>query len=163
MKFLFHLCSACVLLPLAASAATTYTNTWNVSTAIFDNDDVGFSDTRTISGSEITEIESVTVNLNFTGGWNGDLYAYLVHDTGFSVLLNRPGRITNNIEDIGSGTVGMDVTFDDAALTDLHTTIPLNGGSVTGTYQPDGRNIDPLNVASTDPRTAMLSSFIGLE
>jgi subtilisin-like proprotein convertase family protein len=142
-------------------AATTWSQTWNVSTAIPDNDDVGFADTRTINVPDITEIESVTVGLNFTGGWNGDLYAYLVHGSGFAVLLNRPGRSAGNPD--GSATVGMEVTFDDSAFADLHTAIPMSGGSVSGTYQPDGRIIDPLVVLDTDLRPAMLSSFIGLD
>ena len=35
-------------------------------------------------------------------------------------------------------------------------------GSVSGTYQPDGRTTDPLVALDTDARTAMLSSFIGI-
>jgi subtilisin-like proprotein convertase family protein len=142
-------------------AATTWSQTWNVSTAIPDNDDVGFSDTRTINIPDITEIESVSVSLNFTGGWNGDLYAYLVHGDGFAVLLNRPGRSLTHTD--GSATVGMDITFDDSAVSDIHTAIPMSGGSVSGTYQPDGRETDPYNTLNTDARTAMLADFIGLD
>src|SRR6478735_2903963 len=90
MKNFFFLCA---LLPLTASAAsTTFVDTWNVSTAIPDNDDVGYTDTHVFSTPNITEIEHLSVNLNFSGGWNGDVYLYLAHDSGFSVLLNRPGR-----------------------------------------------------------------------
>jgi len=157
--------SLCVLCGFAVTstlpAATTWSQTWNVSTAIPDNDDVGFADTRTINVPDITEIENVTVGLHFTGGWNGDLYAYLVHGSGFAVLLNRPGRSLSYPD--GSATVGMEVTFDDSAFADLHTAIPMSGGSVIGTYQPDGRITDPLDVLDTDPRPAMLSSFIGLD
>lgn len=160
MKFLFPLCSACVLLPLAASAATTFTGTWNVSAVIPDNDDVGYSNTQNISDPGMTEITGITVDLTFSGGWNGDLYAYLVHDSGFSVLLNRPGRSISAPD--GSATVGMDITFDDNAGSDIHTAIPMSGGPVSGTFQPDGRITDPLLVLSGDSRPAMLSSFIGL-
>jgi hypothetical protein len=73
-------------------AATTWSQTWNVSTVIPDNDEVGFTDTRMVTIPAVTEIESLSVNLNFTGGRNGDLYAYLVHGDGFAVLLNRPGE-----------------------------------------------------------------------
>jgi subtilisin-like proprotein convertase family protein len=142
-------------------AATTWSQTWNVSTAIPDNDDVGFTDTRTINVPDITEIESVTVGLHFTGGWNGDLYAYLVHGSGFAVLLNRPGRSIGNSD--GSGTLGMDVTLDDSAFSDIHTAIPMSGGEVTGTYQPDGRITDPYDTLDTDSRPALLASFIGLD
>ena len=144
-----------------ATASTTWNGpTWNVSTLIPDNDDVGITDIRTISVPEITEIESVTVTINLSGGWNGDLYAYLMHDSGFAVLLNRPGRSLSALD--GSATVGMQVTFDDSAASDIHTAIPMNGGSVTGTYQPDGRETDPHNTLNTDARTAMLADFIGI-
>lgn len=150
-----------LLLPLATHAATTLTNTWTVSAVIPDNDDVGYSDTRTISAPQITSIGSVTVDLNITGGWNGDLYAYLVHGSGFAVLLNRPGGDTGTPD--GSATVGMTITLDDAALTDIHTGIPMVGGPVGGVWQPDGRAADPLAVLAGDPRTAMLASFAGLD
>jgi subtilisin-like proprotein convertase family protein len=144
-----------------ASASTTWTGpTWNVSTAVPDNDDVGLTATRSITIPAITEIQNVSVNLHFTGGWNGDLYAYLVHGSGFSVLLNRPGRSLSHPD--GSATVGMQITFDDAAFSDVHTAIPISGGLVTGTYQPDGRTTDPHLTLNTDSRPAMLSSFDGL-
>jgi hypothetical protein len=41
-------------------------------------------------------ITDVNVGLQLSGGWNGDLYAYLVHSSGFAVLLNRVGRGTGN-------------------------------------------------------------------
>jgi subtilisin-like proprotein convertase family protein len=131
-----------------------------VGTGIPDNDSVGVADNRTVSGTSITSIDLITVTLNITGGWNGDLYAYLVHDTGFSVLLNRPGRTLATPD--GSASSGMVVTLEDAAATDIHTGIPMSGGSFTATFQPDGRNVDPLVVLDTTPRTAPLSSFNGL-
>ena len=152
---------ALVLLPLAANAATTYSNTWTVNSTVPDNDDAGYSNTRNLTTLDITEITSVTVELTFGGGFNGDLYGYLVHGSGFAVLLNRPGRDSATPD--GSATVGMDVTFDDAAASDLHTTIPTSGGAVNGTYQPDGRTTDPLLVVAGDPRPAMLASFSGLD
>ncbi len=152
---------ACVLVPLAANAATTITNTWTVSTAIPDNDDVGYTDTRSISAPALTAIETVNVALNFTGGWNGDLYVYLIHGSGFAVLLNRPGRDTGTPD--GSSSSGMTINLDDTALADIHTGIPMGGGPVSGTWQPDGRTTDPLAVVNSDPRTALLSSFAGLD
>ena len=149
-------------LSFPATASMTWVGpTWNVSTAIPDNDDVGLTDTRNISPSGITGIESVTLTLNLTGGWNGDLFAYVVHGSGFSVLLNRPGRSVSNPD--GSATVGMSIAFDDSAVSDIHTAIPMSGGSVTGTYQPDGRTTDPHFTLNTDARPAMLSAFTGLD
>jgi subtilisin-like proprotein convertase family protein len=153
---------AYVILGSMAQASTIWNGTtWNVSTDIPDNDDVGITDTRTVSIVDITGIECVTVLLNVTGGWNGDLYAYLVHGSGFSVLLNRPGRSVTALD--GSPTGGMAITFDDRAASDVHTAIPTSGGAVTGIYQPDGRITDPYFALDTDPRPAMLSNFIGLD
>lgn len=156
MKFLIFLCA---FIPSVASAATTWTNSWNVSATIPDNDDAGYTSSQVVSDAGLVEIQNVTVNLNFTNGWNGDLYAYLVHGSGFAVLLNRPGRSITSPD--GSGTVGLAITLDDSAFTDIHTSIPDSGGVFSGTYQSDGRNIDPYNVVTTDPRSATLASFFG--
>lgn len=160
LRILCVFCALAVASP--ATAATVWTSpTWNVTTAIPDNDDVGLTDSRAVSVPGMMGIESVAVTLDLTGGWNGDLYAYLVHGSGFSVLLNRPGRSLASPD--GSATVGMDITFDDLAAADIHTAIPMGGGTVGGIYQPDGRASDPLSVLNTDPRTAMLASFNGLD
>ena len=148
------------LLPATLSAAT-WTDTWTVPTAIPDNDDVGFTDSRAVSVPGQVKVDSVTVNLNFTGGWNGDLYAYLVHGTGFTVLLNRPGRDASTRD--GSASAGLNITLDESATPDIHTAIPMSGGTVIGTFKPDGRTTDPLAVVSTDPRTALFASFAGLD
>jgi len=161
-------CRSLKLLPLAflavnsiAEASITWNGpTINVSTAVPDNDDAGLTSSQTVAATGITQIEQVTVTINLTGGWNGDLYAHLVHDSGFSVLLNRPGRSLANPD--GSGSSGMAINFDDAALADIHTAIPMSGGSFSGTFQPDGRTTDPFDVLNTDSRPAMLSSFTGL-
>ena len=36
-------------------------------------------------------ISDLKVSLNISGGWNGDLYAYLSHGSDYTVLLNRVG------------------------------------------------------------------------
>lgn len=151
--------TAACWLPSTAAAAVIWTDTWNVATKITDDDAAGYSDTRTPSFSPGMVISKVTVTLNFSGGWNGDLYAYLTNGSGFAVLLNRPGRSAG--QEDGSDTSGMSVTFDDAALFDLHDRIDLLGGSVTGTWQPDARDVNPLTVVTGDVRTAFLSSLNG--
>ena len=153
---LFLLMTAATLTP----AATVITETYNVSALIPDNNDVGFADIRTISAPGLTEIVDVNVGLVFSGGWNGDLYAYLVHESGFSVLLNRVGRTGGTLD--GSASSGMNITLDDEALNEAHVSF-ANTGVVTGTYQPDARETDPLLVLDTDVRTAKLDSFIGLD
>jgi subtilisin-like proprotein convertase family protein len=154
----------CVLCGFAVTssvfAATTITETFTVNTTIPDNDDLGLADYRSISAPGLTEIESITVALNFTGGWNGDLYAHLVHDGGFSVLLNRPGRTDGNPD--GAGSSGMTILLDDTVLSDIHTAMPTVG-LATGNYQPDARTEDPLSVTDLSPRSAFLANFAGLD
>ena len=146
---------------MSASAVTT-TVSFTPNLAIPDNSTVGVADFHTVTSS-IQWIESVEVTLQITGGFNGDYYVYLQHGSGFSVLLNRPGK--NLLNDLGYADSGVFVTFaQTAANGDPHfyqaVTNPA-GGPITGTWQPDGRIVDPLNVLDTDARSATLNSFAG--
>ncbi len=147
-----------LFLSTGLNAATTIVD-YTVNSSVPDNNPTGLVDTRTIIGSSITSITSIEVRFQSSGGWNGDLYAFLSHDSGFSVLLNRPG--TSSLDTIGSASSGFNVVFSDDAITDIHTGI-AGSGYITGTWQPDARNVDPDFVLDTDPRTAFLSSFNGL-
>ncbi len=113
-------------------------------------------------------IASLTVSLDISGGYNGDLYAYLRGPGGgFAVLLNRVG-LTNG-DAFGYGDTGFNVTFADSGTNNIHFyqdfAYDLNGsGQLTGTWQPDARAIDPQSSPSlydsTSP-TASLDSFYG--
>lgn len=154
-------CCLIGLLPVcSAQAAGTFTITksWTGSLPIPDNNDVGASNTLRIPGADFTQITTATVLLDIEGGWNGDLYAYLVHDGRLAMLLNRPGRTEGN--PVGSGSSGMNVTFSGAATADIHVSLP-DSGLATGTFQADGRLSDPWVVLDTDPRTALMSVFDG--
>jgi len=143
----------------AVHAATTLTNTYIINTSVPDNSGIGISNTQQVS-TEITSISEVSIQVTMSGGWSGDIYAYITHGSGFAVLLNRPGR--SLIEPAGSGTIDLSVILADSAATDIHTGIPASG-SLSGIYQPDARAIDPDNSLDTTPRTAFLSSFNGLD
>lgn len=140
----------------AFAAVTTITRTWSGSIAIPDSNDVGASNTIVISTTGLTLIEAITIQLELEGGWNGDLYAYLVHDGKLAKLLNRPGRTL--LDPDGFASSGMNVMFSDAAPSDIHLALP-DSGTPAGSFQPDGRMKDPLTVIDTDPRTAFLSVF----
>ena len=152
-----------------AEGATVVVDFNGINQLIPDGSAVGLSDSRTIS-TGLVVIDSVLVFLNITGGFNGDFYAQLTHGSGFSVLLNRVGRTASN--PFGYGDPGLDVTFSDSALAvaDVHqyrATLFGNettalGGQLTGAWNPDGRAVDPSLVVNTDARTALLSSFNGL-
>ena len=152
-----------------SAQATLYDYSFNgINTLIPDGDPNGYANSQTVpnlGGNETSQIVDVNVQVNITGGYNGDLYGYLVHDSGFAILLNRVGKTANN--DIGYANTGFNVTFDDQAATDIHlyqaTSYSLNGnGALLGSWKPDGRNVDPDDVLDTSPRTALLSSFNGL-
>jgi hypothetical protein len=116
-------------------------------------------------GGEGLTIADLNVSLHLLSGYNGDLYAYLVHGSGFSVLLNRPGRTASN--SYGYADATLDVVLDDDATngdihlyqTNVNYTLLTQNGSP---WQPDARNVNPLLALDTDPRTAHLSAFNGL-
>ena len=156
---------ACSSVPAFASLFV-----FNPNLAIPDNSILGVANTQAIS-MPAGFITNVKLSLNIVGtpsasnAFNGDFYAYLQHSSGFSVLLDRAGRTVSN--PFGYGDSGFNVVFDDAALNgDIHSYRDLvnpAGGVLGGTWQPDGRLANPNSVLSTDPRTAMLSSFNGLD
>lgn len=114
-----------------------------------------------VSGSGIATITLVEVTLTIEGvsAWNGDYYAYLHHEGGTSILLNRIGKTASNT--IGSGTVGLQITLSDQAENDIHD-VTASSGMLTGSYQPDARNVDPDVAVNTTSRTAFLSTFQGM-
>lgn len=140
---------------LGALTSFTYNDSYILGSEVPDNDPTGFSDTRLIDASEITDIHSVTVDLTLSDGWLGDIYAYVSHDSGFTVLLNRIGR--SDSSSLGSSASNLDVTFMDGGP-DIHTA----GGPYSGIFGPDARETDPANTLDTDPQTADFSSFAGL-
>lgn len=104
----------------------------------------GWSDTRAISEPSSLTISDLRVTLNISGGYNGDLYAYLTHGSSFAVLLNRVGVGQTQGDAFGYADAGMTVTF---ATSGNHANIHWYGGGgiPTGTFLPDGRAVDPLS------------------
>jgi subtilisin-like proprotein convertase family protein len=150
----------------ASAEGLTLSNSYAMSLAVPDNDSVGVSDTRSIVMPGATAITEIQVTLNIAGGFNGDFYAYLRHNTtGFAVLLNRVG--VTDTDPSGYADSGMNVSFSDTAFNgdihDYHTILDPAGGSLTGMWQPDGRGVDPALVLDSTPRDAMLNSFYGMD
>ena len=148
------------LAPGLGAQTVTVSQTYGVPVVIPNNNILGVAETLNFS-SALTSISDVEVSLDIApGGYDGDYYAYLSYGTGFAVLLNRVGSTTANPS--GSPDSGFNVTFSGSAANgDIHLE-NAGGGLVTGTWQPDGRNVSPLIALDTDPRTALLSSFDGL-
>ena len=167
MSYFKALCAAVVLAVAGclAAAQTTVTNVFdNLNKAIPDGQAIGVSDTEhlTFADPDFASITDLKVTLTISGGYNGDFYAYLVHDGGFSVLLNRVGRTDSS--SAGYSDAGMDVTFSVSGY-DIHdyqsVSVPLNGDPLIGTWGADGRNVNPASVLDTDAQTSLLGAFNG--
>src|SRR5438876_350100 len=103
-----------VMLTLGGGTAQAglYTAGLTPNAPIPDGNVNGYQSSLTLSGLPTLTLD-VNVTLNISGGWNGDLYAYLRHGDGFSVLLNRVGTPDNY--GFGYGDTGFHVTLDSQA------------------------------------------------
>ena len=150
--------------PPLLQAQITETYTFTTNRVVPDGNASGLQDVRSLN-SAIAQIASVKVRLRISGEFNGDLYGYIRHSSGFSVLLNRLGKTASNTA--GYDDAGIDVTFAaSAANDDIHAyrnvSTPAAGSPLTGEWQPDGRMADPAVVTDGSSRTALLASFSGL-
>jgi subtilisin-like proprotein convertase family protein len=143
------------------------TNTVNA--VIPDNNPSGLAGTMAVSGLA-APIQNVSVTLDITGGFNGDLYAYLAGPNGgFAVLLNRPG--VSGTSTFGYNDTGFKITLDDSvSATGIHfyqTGSPVySGGQLTGTWGSDGENINPQSSPSafnSGSGSATLATFNNLD
>lgn len=153
--------------PLGANAGTL-TASASPNALVPDGNDSGYVSVISIADPTGLTIEDVNVTLDIVGesggGWNGDLYVYLAHGGVLSVLVNRPGM--SSTSPFGYGDNGLaSVKFDDTApLGDFHVYQATLGTTdstqpIAGTFQPDGRFIDPQSVTTADPRNALLAEF----
>ena len=140
-----------------------------ISLAIPDNDPSGIARSFKTSGLTVGIPYDLTVQLSVEGSefgaFNGDYYAYLLHETPsgsefrLAVLMNRVGSSTGSPN--GYSDSGFQLTFTDSAQYDIHQyRVSLGGepaGAVTGIWQPDGRRVDPMVSMDTSPRSALLT------
>ena len=146
------------LLPAQTFTTNSYPLTPN--TGIADGSPVGVMEQFNVSGVA-GAITNVQVQLDITGGFNGDLYAYLVGPQGqLAVLLNRPGVTAGN--PFGYGNGGFNITLDSSSA-NIHgygASFSTNSfGQVTGTWGADGRNIDPQSAGSVFDSAATTSNL----
>lgn len=144
---------------------------------IRDYDDSGSADVRTLDTALYISEVIVTINLSGSSAFNGDYYMYLQHGDQKAILLNRPGRTHENSD--GYGDPGFSsLTLADGTLEegtseekDVHLyrqilfgtdSQSLMGSPLTGSWAPDGRDVDPSLVLDTNARTATLGAFAGL-
>ena len=161
MKTKLVLLAAGLLTAFGAHGALLTINSGTLNAAIPDGNVNGYQSTLTFNDAYFNNVLDVDVKLNISGGYNGDLYVYLTHSSGFSVLLNRAGRTLAN--PFGYGDAGFNITLDDSAATDIHAYGGNGGNQLTGPWQPDARNSDPALVLQIAPRNAFLSAFNTLD
>lgn len=128
-----------------ASVTNVYTSPTQSGAVIPDNNGSGYSSTLTIGNDTgITSLSYLRINLNISGGFNGDLYAYLTHDGQTAILLNRIG--TSGSGTYGSSQAGMNIWFNDTiSAANVHTAGTLSSG---GSYASDGRYASPYDLAA---------------
>jgi hypothetical protein len=153
----------------AASVTETY-GPFTPGTLIADGDPSLSAFLFSIDSSAILSLSEVTIQLELRGtpagtGFASDMFASLIRtpsgasltDTDpAAVLINRLGVTESN--PVGFAYDGWDVTFSDAASTDIHSEY-LDSGVLVGSFQPDGR-LTPT--APGTARPAVLGIFVGL-
>lgn len=149
-----------VCLPAQVITTNSYTGS---SALIPDGNPVGVMQQFNVSGLSGT-VTNLQVALDITGGFNGDLYAYLVSPQGqMAVLLNRVGLDGSN--PFGYSDAGFNITLDGLTVNNIHSygiSYSVNvSGQVTGTWGADGRNIDPQSLGSVFD-AANISGNLGL-
>lgn len=99
-----------------------------------DGSTAGWSDPRNVSGATFSYVSDVTVSFTVSGGYNGDLYAYLSHNGVLVPLLNRVG--TGSGDAFGYATSGFNnISLADYGNGSIHSVESPSSGA---TYTPDG-------------------------
>lgn len=150
MKTPILICLLALALRAGVARATLYTETFSgLNTAIPTGNPAGVSVAESVSGIPSgSVVGGLTVDLTVSGGYNGDLYAYLVAPNGTLVmLLNRPGVTGGN--PFGYGGSGLDVTLSDTAAGSIQTTPETAGAVFSGTYQAAG-TLGNINGSAAD-------------
>ena len=141
-------------LSLCAGAHATLYSSSTLNATIPDADPNGYANQITVSGANPI-ITGVTVRLNVTGGYNGDLYAYLSYNGTLVPLLNRVGTGGGDSFGYGDTGFGPDASSNPFRLSDSgaydvhnyqdHSPVFNGSGQLTGTWRPDGGSLASFN------------------
>lgn len=118
--------------------------------AIPDANPNGITSSLLVSGAAAS-LTHVNVTLNVSGGYNGDLYAYLSYNGTLVTLLNRVGTGSGDAiqNSFGYSTAGFNnVTLDDAATGGNIHNIQNPGSLPTVSYTADGGSLASFNLAN---------------
>ena len=114
---------------------------------IYDATPSGITSSLVVSGAGSSLI-AITVTLNISGGYNGDLYGYLSYNGTLVTLLNRVGTGAGNAiqSAFGYSTSGFNnVTLDDAATGRNIHNVQNPGSLPTVSYTADGGSLASFN------------------
>ena len=148
----------------ALGQTNAYVFSFAVDGAVPDGNSSGMINQQTVAGTQ-GAISDLNVNISLDVPRNADLYAYLTFDGQFSVLLNCVG--ISSTSPFGYGAPGLNITLDDQAANNVHWYEQFSpafdaSGRLLGTWQPDGRAVDPGSVNETVSPTALLNRFNSL-
>jgi subtilisin-like proprotein convertase family protein len=122
------------------SVTTFYSSGANNGIVIPDGNPTGISSGIGVSGIG-SVLNGLTLTINVSSGFNGDLLCYLNYGSSSVALLNRIGSTDGN--PFGSATAGFtSFTFSDTGSSGLHSITGTAGSPLTGTYQPDGASLN---------------------
>ena len=144
MKAKSILAALATMLTLGAPATLYQYQFNNVNAPIPDGNLTGWSAFINLAGQGMApQIAGVSVKLDITGGYNGDIYAYLSFANVLVPLLKRVG--VGSSDAFGSGDSGFNVALSSTG-SDVHWA-SAGGGQLIGNYQVDGRTIGPSSPA----------------
>jgi subtilisin-like proprotein convertase family protein len=127
---------------------------------IYDATPSGVSSSLLVSGQG-GYLSGLTLTLNVSGGYNGDLYAYLSYNGTLVTLLNRVGMGSGNAI---QSTYGFSTTgFNNVTLSDAGTGGNIHDAQTPGSavsYTADGGNLSSFN--GTDPNGTWTLFFADL-
>jgi hypothetical protein len=150
-----------------AARATIVDSFFTTGGAIPDANPSGVTFTHTTATANANNINGVNVRLELNGGFNGDLYGYLVFQatdnsiTTTAILLNRVGR--TGAFDSGFSTAGMNVVLSSAGPAgNIHdVAVPASTyGNAATYYRADTRTTSPNgDFSGGTPAGSSLSVF----
>ena len=124
---------------VSRGSLTSTENFNGLNTAIPVGNPLGVSVVESVSDLPVgSTVVGLTVDLTISGGYNGNLYAYLVAPNGTLVtLLNRPGVTGGN--PFGFAGSGLNnVILQDGSAGNIDTATEVAGQPLTGTYAAAG-------------------------
>jgi subtilisin-like proprotein convertase family protein len=133
------LAAVMVVMGISSGRAALYTETFSGGNALIpDGNPVGMSFAGLVNDIPVgSTVAGLTVGLTVNGGYNGDLYAYLVSPGGALVpLLNRPGVTGGNA--FGFGGSGLNLSLLDSASSSIQTAPETAGAQFLGNYLAAG-------------------------